>query len=25
LQAILNNPLALPPDNNAQFFDITGN
>jgi MtrB/PioB family decaheme-associated outer membrane protein len=25
LQAILNNPVALPPDNNAQFLDITGN
>ena len=25
LQAILNNPLALPPDNNAQFLDLTGN
>ncbi len=25
LQAILNNPLALPPDNQAQFFDFTGN
>ena len=25
LQAILNNPFALPPDNNAQFIDVTGN
>ena len=25
LQAILNNPLALPPDNQAQFLDVTGN
>jgi MtrB/PioB family decaheme-associated outer membrane protein len=25
LQPILNLPLALPPDNQAQFFDITGN
>lgn len=25
LQSILNNPLALPPDNQAQFFDVTGN
>lgn len=25
LQPILNNPLALPPDNQAQFFDVTGN
>jgi MtrB/PioB family decaheme-associated outer membrane protein len=25
LQGILSNPLALPPDNNAQFFDVTGN
>ncbi|MEP7282007.1 MAG: MtrB/PioB family decaheme-associated outer membrane protein [Rubrivivax sp.] len=25
LQAILNQPLSLPPDNQAQFLDITGN
>ena len=25
LQPILNNPLALPPDNQAQFIDVTGN
>jgi MtrB/PioB family decaheme-associated outer membrane protein len=25
LQAILSNPLALPPDNQAQFLDVTGN
>jgi MtrB/PioB family decaheme-associated outer membrane protein len=25
LQSILNNPLALAPDNQAQFFDVTGN
>lgn len=25
LQSILNNPLALPPDNHAQFLDLTGN
>jgi MtrB/PioB family decaheme-associated outer membrane protein len=25
LQGILNNPLALPPDNQAQFLDVTGN
>jgi MtrB/PioB family decaheme-associated outer membrane protein len=25
LQALLNNPLALPPDNQAQFLDLTGN
>ncbi len=25
LQPILNNPLALPPDNQAQFVDVTGN
>jgi MtrB/PioB family decaheme-associated outer membrane protein len=25
LQSILNNPLALPPDNQAQFFDVMGN
>ena len=25
LQGILSNPLALPPDNQAQFVDLTGN
>ena len=25
LQAILNNPVALPPDNQAHSFDLTGN
>jgi MtrB/PioB family decaheme-associated outer membrane protein len=25
LQGILSNPLALPPDNQAQFLDVTGN
>ena len=25
LQSILNLPLGLPPDNNAQFLDVTGN